>query len=359
MTMPPEPNKNIEDLLRAYAKRRRDDAGPPAEMPGHTRHLLQAEIARRAARTREPWWRALAGWRPRLAVGALAAAAIVVGVFVLLQTQQRPRHAAELAKAEPLSEKLGAMADRGIAPAEAPPAAAPMPALGQKVDKAVEAAADERKMDKLGVLVAAAKPPATLAAPMPEQVAAVATAAPAKAATDRNVFYFHSDAPVAGGAAGAVVALRFAAEDPAKAAKQQKPPGVLTAFRVEQRGNRVVIVDADGSSYEGQMQLATVETRERLMRRAGRFETDAKGKVAAPAPTPAESETVLGRTLSLDTQPQYSFHAAGTNRSLNQLVVVSGTLSLPTSNAPPARIQGKVKVGEGSEVEINAVSTKP
>src|SRR5271169_3201985 len=42
-----EPERKIEKLLRAYAKRRRADAGDPLTLHPATRRLLQSEIARR------------------------------------------------------------------------------------------------------------------------------------------------------------------------------------------------------------------------------------------------------------------------------------------------------------------------
>jgi prepilin-type processing-associated H-X9-DG protein len=43
-----EPERHIEKLLRAYAKKRRAQAGDPLELHPATRHLLQGEIARNA-----------------------------------------------------------------------------------------------------------------------------------------------------------------------------------------------------------------------------------------------------------------------------------------------------------------------
>ena len=42
----PEPERDIEKTLRAYAKKRREEAGAPAEMHPATRRLLQGEVAR-------------------------------------------------------------------------------------------------------------------------------------------------------------------------------------------------------------------------------------------------------------------------------------------------------------------------
>ena len=42
-----EPERKIEKLLRAYAKKRRADAGDPLTLHPATRRLLQGEVARR------------------------------------------------------------------------------------------------------------------------------------------------------------------------------------------------------------------------------------------------------------------------------------------------------------------------
>lgn len=44
--MPPEPDNKMDDLLKAYAKKRRDEAGAPMAMHPATRRLLQSEVAK-------------------------------------------------------------------------------------------------------------------------------------------------------------------------------------------------------------------------------------------------------------------------------------------------------------------------
>src|SRR5258706_15850600 len=45
-----EPERPIEERLRAYAKKRRDDAGAPLELHPATRRMLQGEAARQFAK---------------------------------------------------------------------------------------------------------------------------------------------------------------------------------------------------------------------------------------------------------------------------------------------------------------------
>src|SRR5206468_1619462 len=46
----PEPDRNIEKQLEAYADKRRREAGPPFEMHPATRRMLLGEVSRRKAK---------------------------------------------------------------------------------------------------------------------------------------------------------------------------------------------------------------------------------------------------------------------------------------------------------------------
>jgi hypothetical protein len=82
----PEPNKEMEDLLRAYANRRREQGRQelPSELPAASRTRLQNEVRRafgdnRAPERGVPVLRRLASYWPRLALcGGLAALLILV-----------------------------------------------------------------------------------------------------------------------------------------------------------------------------------------------------------------------------------------------------------------------------------------
>jgi len=76
----PDPNQEMEELLRAYARQRRQDAGAPFELSPDARERLQDEV-RRALRPSNvaPIPRrgiSLAGWL-RLALGGAVAAVLV------------------------------------------------------------------------------------------------------------------------------------------------------------------------------------------------------------------------------------------------------------------------------------------
>src|SRR3954468_23483388 len=72
--MTPEPDNKMDELLKAYAKKRAEEAGAPPELHPATRRLLQGEVARvyakKAGSPSLPWYRsALLLW-PRFAFSA-------------------------------------------------------------------------------------------------------------------------------------------------------------------------------------------------------------------------------------------------------------------------------------------------
>jgi hypothetical protein len=89
MDMPSsEPNKDMEDLLRAYAKKRgeRGRQELPSELGTSARRILKDEVRRAFGNDRQqpagiPAWRWLAARWPRLALGGCLAALLVLAVF--------------------------------------------------------------------------------------------------------------------------------------------------------------------------------------------------------------------------------------------------------------------------------------
>ena len=66
--MPDEPNKQMDETLRAYAQERRK--APEVSLHPATRNLLQAEVKRAfGSRSAFPWWRNLRAFWPHLAFG--------------------------------------------------------------------------------------------------------------------------------------------------------------------------------------------------------------------------------------------------------------------------------------------------
>jgi hypothetical protein len=209
------------------------------------------------------------------------------------------------------------------------------------------------------------------------------------------------------------VAQRFVQVPPevkakdALAVREAASPAVLASFQVEQAGQVLRITDSDGSIYTGSLELANAARRTRAAR------ADAPAATfAARAPARAlEQETASSLDSDAPTQKTYAFRVAGTNRSLQKNVVFTGNL-LTTTNlilslrsvsnfsiggalgkadrqdafsyratnlgaggdlgaspfvtAQPgflpllnSRISGKVVVGSGKPVEINALPASP
>jgi hypothetical protein len=159
---------------------------------------------------------------------------------------------------------------------------------------------------------------------------------------------------------------------------------VLASFDVEQAGRELRIVDGDGSVYNGYVEIADAVR--------GRRSIVAAAPAAAPAPGPGGVLGARAAAWSDSDQPvppTYYFRVAGTNRSLHKKVVFTGNLLAATnvawfqpvtnnlsygsgfgavrngSHQPDllpllnTRISGKVVVGNGKAVEINALPTKP
>ena len=116
--MAPEPEQPIEKLLRACAKKKREQAGEAGEMHPATRRLLQQEVARRwpgkpAATSSWLGWIVGRGWlKPIVALGAVAAIALVTWICLqapasktsaqlLVKNENRPRQTAAVTPAAP------------------------------------------------------------------------------------------------------------------------------------------------------------------------------------------------------------------------------------------------------------------
>ena len=99
-------------------------------------------------------------------------------------------------------------------------------------------------------------------------------------------------------------------------------PQVMQDFAFERTGDRVRIVDADGSTYEGTVTPALAE------------ESGAKS-LAKLDVAEKRKDATSQLTQSADTQLAYRFYANGVNRKLNQSVEFRGEW-LPAESAPPA-----------------------
>jgi len=86
--MSEEPNRKMEELLRAYAKQRREQAEPPMQMHPATRKLLQDEVKRTLVASEPAPGRSWRSFRWPLAAMGVGFAALMV-MFAMLNTQMR------------------------------------------------------------------------------------------------------------------------------------------------------------------------------------------------------------------------------------------------------------------------------
>ena len=81
--MPSESDNKIEELLKAYAKKRRQEAGTPFDLHPATRNLLQGEIARnypKPGKEAFSFIQLLVRFWPRLAFAAVLVVAMVATI---------------------------------------------------------------------------------------------------------------------------------------------------------------------------------------------------------------------------------------------------------------------------------------
>jgi hypothetical protein len=384
-----EPERPIERLLRAAAKKRRDEAGAPFELHPATRRLLQGEVARkvaRAGRQSRSFFQGLGQLWPRFAWGVAIFAVLAVAGYMLLPIPGRGKPEALLARNEPTSPATPAKQPplpppTEVAAAPPPPAPAveanpPAVALAETAPSArtqlarqlgdqrpspskdsFAARTDHEAEKKLALAAAPASPaPVTIAPAAPSVVAADGStkltgdqafqsglareslAAGALAdrpqsspvAVDGSVQLFGNARK---GDSGVGVTQWFAQVAPGPNAKDRftdkaRPAhAVLASFQVEQAGRELRIVDGDGSVYSGYVQIADDARRQR----------SAKAEApAAAAGSMALRKTLEGRPAARFNSDQsaaqtYFFRVAGTNRSLNKTVVFTGNLMAATN----------------------------
>src|SRR5207245_6054564 len=91
--MPDDPNRNLEEQLTAWARKRRDEAGAPFELHPATRKLLQDEVARTFPKKSNEPAPEHAGWLkifwPRFALAGSLCLAMVILAGILLPSLAR------------------------------------------------------------------------------------------------------------------------------------------------------------------------------------------------------------------------------------------------------------------------------
>jgi hypothetical protein len=128
-----------------------------------------------------------------------------------------------------------------------------------------------------------------------------------------------------------------------------KSPPVLASFELEQNDDRIRIVDADGSVYAGQLVLGAEEWQ--------RKDSDARAQPKDIAELKSvellkkESDEYAGRQRGLEADSKsIAFRASGTNRTLNQLVVIDAKLVTPVQQDDRSA---------GSATAVSALALEP
>ncbi len=328
----------MDEALKGYARKRREQAEPVLQMHPATRNLLQGEVKRtlQVAQKQKPASSFLLRFPLGTLVGALA-------VFLLMLLVSRPATRSKLSSLAPIDSKPVTINEKKAVPDAVPAAedkansaesSAPGGAAGSLTTDSVAKDSELDKGSGARALKAKSYTPAAAAS-------GAALAAPDNGSNIAQAAF--------------VQVLSSPDESP--------PSNLLSNFSFSRAGQNVRIVDADGSIYDGQV----------------------VGGFGGAGEDSAKNNQPLQNT-SLDAT--YAFKVAGTNRKLQQNVVFSGNLSnMPgpamsgpisaqnrsgsqtqnalsnglsqSSQAQNARITGKVQVGGGKEFKIEAKTPSP
>ena len=379
--MPAEPDNKMDELLKAYARKRRAEAADLREPHPATRKLLQAEVARLPTPSSirpQSWLPMLRLFWPRLALGVSLFVMLGVAAWLFLRTAEKPGHVAKFAKKftatapppppadlEPRTQEARDGPDR--APANLAVERMEENELATKPQKnsalareegesklkrgvgAPTSAGDKKEEQPVALVDTLAVAERRDADGVPFDRSAVQPANKPDSAGRAN-FKVLTTAPEQKGAAatGALnyghlaansalarqVATnsreRFVQVPPGTARAVQKKsgdlaPAILASFDLEQAGEQLRVVDGDGSVYEGQVLGDGAGVAGQLaatVRVAGRSES-LPGK-EGHAPEPAQGlEQAAAASASLSVR---SFRVSGTNRTLQLPVVLEGVL---------------------------------
>jgi len=432
-----EPERKIEKLLRAYAKKRRADAGDPLTLPPATRRLLQGEIARRKPKPEGEEEASVTLWelfRQRWALLAGFAVIVFFGAALFLPALSKAKFKAQKVTAMSNLKQIGLAAqmvaedNSGNLPATLnaltntlgsgkaltdPETGQPFiyVAAGEKLDRlSSNSVLAYSPADKKGhaVLFADGRVEVVNGQRLAELTnRGLSQFMAADNAASRSLAEAPAESKDSGGYATASAGM-LAAKTPAAAPPAASPPAgsvpfasnlaqnsfkntvafnqavaVLANFQVQQNGNAIRVVDADGSVYDGSLQPENAVAQ------------NVPVQTAMPAPsggTVARNEQPKTGTArdELQTTQNYFFRVTGMNQTLKQKVVFTGKLQaaangttglpqltpgsadlvggmvgspqsmienqLPWSNS---RIAGTASIAETNNIEINAVPQLP
>jgi hypothetical protein len=389
--MASEPKKPIEQMLEALAKARRAEFGDDPKMPNPMRARLHEEIARAAAaederRESRPSW--ITMFWPRVTVAA-ALATVLVLVPAIWWNQSHPvAESGGLAlrdRAAPASSELNSAVPEKDALAKVPAVSATGPTvnLADNSQIKVEPAAtpsSEAEISKSSTHVAQGRaatefPSQDTKGSDSEIASAKVQAAPAAAPPHDADSKAKSDTmaaaaapPVAqrSSAGGLGTKQQFSQQSAVQSfrnnAQRVSPAAnVLNKFQVEQQGDEIRVLDADGSTYTGQIEQVAKSAELDSRVTARRDFAKQTPKYAAKAVSEKKSNIA-----------QSYFRATGYNVSLKRTLVFEGNYAAPSQQQPAtatsndkertessrdrARIVGTVRVNGEAPLEVDAIA---
>ena len=382
----------MEQMLEALAKARRAQFGDDPKMPNPMRTRLHEEIARAGAtedENAEPRWSWIASFWPRVTVAA-ALATLLVLVPAIWWNQSHPgaepgrlalrdRAAAASAALNPavpakdtVAKTLGVnateptvnLADNSqikMEPAAAPSSESEAEKSSTGFAKGRGATEFQNQQTKeFDTNVAGAKIQAAPAAALPAGADSKAKSGTISAAAPPV------SQPSLGG--GVATTQQFSQQSGAQSfrnnAQVNRAANVLNTFQVQQEGNEIRVLDADGSTYTGKIEQSR-KGAELDSRIAARRDL-AKQKPRYAAKSVDENKPAI---------PQSYFRATGYNVSLKKAVVFEGNYEAPLpqqattattnerqraeQNSDRARIVGTVRVNGEAPVEVDAIAEPP
>ena len=343
-TDPLEPPHPLDAGLRAQAARRRAELGvEDPKMPGPMRTQMQAEVARQFENASRPYedhpgfltW--LFQWQR--ALGTVAVALLMIGLFAWNGGWFSPAPASKT-KQVVLNETAPTTAGRE----RAAQSAQGSDAIAKRSDAPV-VDRDAKEQEQAPVAVAAAPPMDSLAAgkiaaapkPAAEAPTGATATASAPAAAEPRSEAFESKTETT-----ARLRQNFA-QTPAQvldrarkaASVDKRTSQLLNQFEFRQSGNRVEIVEADGSVYAGEIDVAKKDA----------FVPKDRANAAARPPVAAMKDKAgaLVESQGSAVVAQFNFRASGVSNTLRQKVTIEGVYqasAVPVQNAPGASAGG-------------------
>jgi len=390
--MPNEPERPVENLLRACAEKRRAEAGQDFELHSASRRILQNEVARvYPGEARKQGWLPISWARfwPTLGYSLATIAALGLVVKLMLPGVARTKTVGPLAKNENAAAPIltKASSEPAAQPVNAPSLATvqPEPPTGAVnlalADQKTQISRDGSALKDVDQ-VQTGQDLAVMSHQLRENEQLSAASA---AAQPKSFMLSQGDAGVArqlGRTEAPQQLVRAQLEQQVTDAKWSNTlpaSPVLASFRVELNGQELRVIDKDGSIYTGSIS--------QFQAGAPNAITEAVKPNSSSAPRESRSLAAgaMSKMRGVPQESSFSFRVAGTNLSLNQPIIFRGQLFPLMQNAggitnnasttaasrisglaaPTAllkggecRVVGAATVGGGGEIQINALPSK-